>query len=79
MTRYFEQYFKADGIRCNSLSPGGVSDRQPKLFVRRYSSLCGRKGVLETKDIVGSLLFLLSDASQYVTGHNLIVDDGFSL
>jgi NAD(P)-dependent dehydrogenase (short-subunit alcohol dehydrogenase family) len=35
--------------------------------------------MLDPQDISGSLLFLLSDASKYITGQNLIVDDGFSL
>lgn len=79
LTRYFAKYFKADGVRCNALSPGGILDRQPDSFVAQYDSHCGTKGMLDAQDIVGALVFLLSDASRYVTGQNLIVDDGFSL
>jgi NAD(P)-dependent dehydrogenase (short-subunit alcohol dehydrogenase family) len=79
LTRYFAQYFKADGIRCNSLSPGGILDGQPKEFLERYGLHCGSKGMLDGGDIAGALIFLLSDASRYVTGQNLVVDDGFAL
>jgi NAD(P)-dependent dehydrogenase (short-subunit alcohol dehydrogenase family) len=79
LTRYFAQYFKGNGIRVNSLSPGGILDRQPEAFLQKYQSYCNGKGMLDPKDLTGSLLFLLSDASLYMTGQNLIVDDGFSL
>ncbi len=79
LTRYFAQYFKGDGIRVNSLSPGGILDRQPEAFLQKYQSYCNSKGMLDPQDVNGTLLFLLSDASQYLTGQNLIIDDGFSL
>ncbi len=79
LTRYFAQYFKSDGVRCNALSPGGILDQQPEAFLTEYNHHCGTKGMLDAQDIVGALVFLLSDASRYVTGQNLIVDDGFCL
>jgi NAD(P)-dependent dehydrogenase (short-subunit alcohol dehydrogenase family) len=79
LTRYFAQYFKSNGIRVNCISPGGIIDNQDEKFLREYNSRCGDKGMLDPQDISGSLLFLLSDASKYITGQNLIVDDGFSL
>lgn len=79
LTFYLAQYFKKDGIRVNCLCPGGVLDKQPEAFVNSYNSYCGKKGMLEVNDLVGSLIYLLSDGSKYVTGQNLIVDDGFTL
>lgn len=79
LTRYFAQYLKGCSIRVNALSPGGILDRQPEAFLARYRSLCADKGMLNTSDIAGSLVFLLSDLSRHVDGQNLIVDDGFSL
>lgn len=79
LTRYFAQYFKSDGIRCNALSPSGILDKQPEPFLKKYNLHCGAKGMLEPQDMTGTLLFLLSDSSQYMTGQNLIVDDGFCL
>lgn len=79
LTRYFAQYFKGDGIRVNSLSPGGILDDQPEPFLRKYDAHCSSKGMLDPQDVCASLIFLLSEASRYVTGQNLVVDDGFSL
>jgi NAD(P)-dependent dehydrogenase (short-subunit alcohol dehydrogenase family) len=79
LTRYFAQYYKREGIRVNSLSPGGIRDAQPEPFQLAYDAHAGSRGLLQPTDLVGALVFLLSDASRFVTGQNLIVDDGFSL
>ncbi|MDC3200274.1 oxidoreductase [Porticoccaceae bacterium] len=79
LTRYFAQYFKGDGIRVNCLSPGGIFANQPEVFLDVYNKHCGTKGMLDTQDMIGALLFLLSDGARYITGQNLIVDDGFTL
>ena len=79
LTRYFAQYFKGESIRVNCLSPGGILDNQPEDFLKAYNSYCNEKGMLDPVDIAGPLIFLLSDASKYVTAQNLIVDDGYSI
>jgi len=79
LTRYFAQYFKSDKVRCNSLSPGGVFDHQDDAFLDQYAKKCGTKGMLDASDLIGSLIYLLSEDSRYMTGQNLVVDDGFSL
>jgi NAD(P)-dependent dehydrogenase (short-subunit alcohol dehydrogenase family) len=79
LTRYFAQYFKGSGIRVNSLSPGGIAAGQPSEFLAAYNDKCASKGMLDAKDVVGTLMFLLADESKFITGQNLIVDDGFSL
>ena len=79
LTRYLAQYYKSLGIRVNSMSPGGILDRQPASFLERYSSYSGTKGMLDPTDLVGTLAYLLSDESRFMTGQNLVVDDGFSL
>jgi NAD(P)-dependent dehydrogenase (short-subunit alcohol dehydrogenase family) len=78
-SRYLAQYLKGRGIRVNCLSPGGILDRQPESFLDAYKAYCNEKGMLDPQDISNSLVFLLSDASRYITGQNLIVDDGFTL
>ena len=79
LTRYMAKYLKGTGIRVNAISPGGILDGQPEAFLQKYDDLCLSKGMLDKSDIDGALVFLLSDASSFVNGQNLIVDDGFSL
>ena len=79
ITKYLSKYYKNRNIRINCVSPGGVKDNQPKLFTKRYRQSCNSKGLLDGEDISKLILFLLSDKSKYITGQNLIIDDGWSL
>jgi NAD(P)-dependent dehydrogenase (short-subunit alcohol dehydrogenase family) len=79
LTKYFAKYYKGKNIRFNCISPGGITDNQAEDFLRKYNNLSLNKGMLDREDITGTLLFLISEASQYINGQNIIVDDGFSL
>ena len=79
LTKYMAKYFKGINIRVNSLSPGGIFENQPKSFLAAYNEKCSNKGMLDKNDLNGTLLYLLSDSSQYVNGQNIIVDDGFCI
>ena len=79
LTKYMAKYFKGKNIRVNAISPGGILDSQSKEFLSEYNQQCSTKGMLDSKDLNGTLIFLLSDASQYVNGQNIIIDDGFSI
>ncbi len=79
LTRYFAQYFKGTGIRVNCLSPGGILAGQSTDFLVAYNKHCASKGMLDANDLLGALMFLLSDESSFMTGQNILIDDGFSL
>jgi len=79
LTKYMSKYLQGTGIRVNTLSPGGILDNQNPRFVKAYNSFCLSKGMLDKEDMTGALLFLLSDASQFLNGQNIIIDDGFTL
>ena len=79
LTKYMAKYFKGMNIKVNALSPGGIFDNQPELFLEAYKKQCSNKGMLDKSDMKGTLVYLLSDMSKYVNGQNIIVDDGFSL
>ena len=79
LTKYMAKYFKGKNIRVNTLSPGGIFDAQPEQFLNSYNNNCLTKGMLDKADLNGTLLYLLSELSEYVNGQNIIVDDGFCL
>jgi NAD(P)-dependent dehydrogenase (short-subunit alcohol dehydrogenase family) len=80
LTKYLASYLGKYNIRVNAISPGGVFNNQPESFVKKYSEkvVLGKR-MTNTDDLVGVLLFLLSDASRYITGQNIAVDGGWSL
>ncbi|MGF1740825.1 flagellin modification protein A [Vibrio profundum] len=79
LSKYAAAYVGDSRFRVNCVSPGGILDRQPEEFLESYRAQTHGCGMLDVEDVLGSILFLLSDQSRYMTGQNLVVDDGFSL
>ncbi len=79
LNKYVVSYVNDSRFRINCVSPGGIFDHQPKEFLHAYKNNTHGAGMLDVGEIIGSVLFLLSDQSRYVTAQNIIVDDGFSL
>ena len=69
----------APEIRVNSVAPGGIFRYQPETFVQRYVNKTPLNRMASEQDILGALAFLLSGASEYVTGQEIIVDGGHLL
>jgi len=78
LTKYLATTCGKFGIRVNSLSPGGIFDYQEKQFVKNYIKKVPLGRMAAWTDYNGSILFLASDASEYMTGSNLVVDGGWT-
>lgn len=79
LSKYVVAYVADSRFRVNSVSPGGIFDHQPKVFLDAYKRQSLGKGMLDVTDVIGSVIYLLSDCARYVNGQNIVVDDGFIL
>lgn len=66
-------------IRVNAISYGGVEGRVDDTFKQRYAKLCPLGRMLKEDEITGTLKYLISEQSTGMTGHNIIVDGGWSV
>jgi len=81
MTKYFAVHLAKKNIRVNTVSPGGIintENLQSEYFISEYSKRNPMGRMANVEEMLGAVLYLASDASTYVTGHNLVVDGGMS-
>jgi NAD(P)-dependent dehydrogenase (short-subunit alcohol dehydrogenase family) len=79
LTRYLASYLGDVGVRVNAVSPGGVFDDQDPAFVEAYERRVPLGRMARGTDLRGAVVYLASDAAGYVTGHNLVVDGGWTV
>lgn len=77
-TKYLASLYGKENIRVNCVSPGGVFDNQNPIFVKNYENKVPLKRMAKNFEIAPAVSFLLSDEASYITGHNLIVDGGWT-
>ena len=77
-TRYLASYLGHYGIRVNCVCPGGIFDHQREEFLKAYNHRCPMKRMGNPDDIAPLCLFLVSDASKYITGQTIAADGGWT-
>ncbi len=82
MTKYYGAYLIKRGIRVNCITPGAYPSekvQENKEFVRRLSAKNPAKRIGNPDDIKGGVVFLSSNAANYIVGQNLIIDGGWTI
>lgn len=79
-TRYLASYYGKYNIRINCMSPGGVLDEnnQDPSFIQKYSQKSPLGRLANPAEMAPAISFLLSDDASFITGHNLMVDGGWT-
>jgi len=80
-SRYLASYYGKYNIRINCVSPGGILDdkNQHPSFIKRYCDKSPLKRLGNPEEIAPSITFLLSEEASFITGHNLMVDGGWTI
>jgi len=76
LTKYLAAYWNEQGVRVNAISPGGVYNNQPQEFVDRLTPLIPLERMANLDEYQAAVVYLVSDASSYMTGANLNIDGG---
>ncbi len=79
LTKYLSTYWATQQIKVNALSPGSVLHQQPKNILNNLKKLIPMNRLAKKNEYKGAIKFLCSEASDYMTGQNLIIDGGRSV
>ena len=76
MTKYLATYYAEKGVRANVLCPAGVYNGQDEEFLKKLTNLIPMGRMADVEEYKSTILYLISDASSYMTGSTVIVDGG---
>jgi NAD(P)-dependent dehydrogenase (short-subunit alcohol dehydrogenase family) len=78
LTKYLATLWAEKGVRVNALTPGGIFNEHKGLFLERFKQLNPIGRMSDKTELRGGIVYLASDASSHVVGHNLIIDGGWT-
>jgi len=81
LTKYYASYLGDKGITVNAVTPGpypSIELQKKELFIQRLKNKTLLNRIGQPEDLAGALIFLASDAANYITGQNIIVDGGWT-
>lgn len=78
LTKYVATLWASKGVRVNAITPGGIFNGHKGLFLERFQQLNPIGRMSDKTELRGAIIYLASDASSHVVGHNLIVDGGWT-
>jgi NAD(P)-dependent dehydrogenase (short-subunit alcohol dehydrogenase family) len=78
LTKYLATLWAEKGVRVNSLTPGGIFNGHQGLFLERFQQLNPIGRMSDKTELRGGIVYLASDASSHVVGHNLVIDGGWT-
>lgn len=76
LSKYLATYWGKDGIRTNTLCPSGIYNGQDSEFVKKFINNVPMGRMSEPQEYVGTILYLISEASSFVNGATIVVDGG---
>jgi len=79
LSRYLASYWASKGVRVNMITPHGVWNSHEKQFEDNFAKFSPLQRLSYNHEVAGSLIYLLSDASSYVTGDNMLVEGGWTV
>jgi NAD(P)-dependent dehydrogenase (short-subunit alcohol dehydrogenase family) len=79
LSRYLASYWAARGVRVNMITPHGVWNNHEEQFEKNFAQFSPLQRLSYNHEVAGALIFLLSDASSYVTGDNMKVEGGWTV